>query len=314
MKTNSPNQSPIKPIISVAFLFLLIIALGRGAAFLFIKIGVQSIPILSLVFLRVSIAAALLLAFVFFNKYTFPKERNDWFLLILIGVVGNIIPFSLVGYAELTLDSGITGVLIALVPIFVFILGHIFTKDEKLNVNKSIGALIGFFGVILLSSPPISINPKLYFVAILAGIGAAFSYSAATIIAKKLGKIEPSVISASVLSIAAVILLPIALIVDFPLSTEITSISIASVIALAVISTAIPFVLMYRLIASKGASFFTLSNYLIPIVAVLLGIAVLDEHIRLAEMLGIAVILVGIALCSGKMHLFGNKPRTSKSY
>ena len=78
--------------------------------------------------------------------------------------------------------------------------------------------------------------------------------------------------------------------------------------------TAIPFVLMYRLIASKGASFFTLSNYLIPIVAVLLGIAVWDEHIRLAEILGIAVILVGIALCSGKMHLFGHKPRTSKSY
>ena len=136
MKTNSPNQSPIKPIISVAFLFLLIIALGRGAAFLFIKIGVQSIPILSLVFLRVSIAAALLLAFVFFNKYTFPKERNDWFLLILIGIVGNIIPFSLVGYAELTLDSGITGVLIALVPIFVFILGHIYDeRKEKLKFS-----------------------------------------------------------------------------------------------------------------------------------------------------------------------------------
>lgn len=290
-----------------AFLLLLIIALCRGTAFLFIKVGVESIPVLSLVLLRVSIAAALLLAFVRFNKYPFPKARNDWLLLILIGIVGNIIPFSLVAYAELTLDSGITAVLIALVPIFVFILGHIFTADEKLNMDKSIGVLVGFFGVILLSNPPLLSDWRPYVVAILAGIGAAFAYATSTIIAKKITGIEPGVTAAVVLSVATVVLLPIVLVVDFPLSAGITPVSTAAAIALAVVGTAIPFVLMYRLIASKGASFFTLSNYLIPIVAVLLGIAILDEHIRLAEIVGIAIVLVSVALCSGKIRLFGNK-------
>ena len=291
----------------IAFLFLLIIAVCRGSAFLFIKIGVETLPVFSLVLLRVSLASAILILFVLFKKYPLPKSRNQWLLLILIGVVGNIVPFSLVSYAELTLDSGIAAVLIGLVPLFVFILGHFFTEDEKLNINKSIGVVLGFSGVVLLSNPPLSIDLLRYLVAVLAGAGAALAYAASTIIAKKLGDIEPSVTAAAVLFFATITLLPVVLVVDFPLPSGISSASILSGVALAVFSTAIPFVLMYRLIASEGASFFTLHNYLIPIVGVILGVIILDEHIRLNELLGTAIILVSITLCTGNIRIFGGK-------
>ncbi len=287
----SPFLTPI--------LLIFLIALCRGASFLFIKYGIDTIPIFTLVFLRVAIATVVLGGYLLVKRISFSGDSKSWRVIIIIGIVGNVIPFSLVSFAEKHIDSGLTGLLIGTVPMFVFILAFFLAKDEAIDKAKVFGVVLGLIGVGIIYYPEISFNNVENMIAILSAVLAAIAYAISTILAKKVKNVKPEMIATAVTFIAAITLVP-AVIYEQPNFPQFSLNSLYATIALGVISTAIPFVIMYGLIASKGATYFTMNNYLIPIVALALGIVFADEVLTIELTIASVFIFAGIYMCISK--------------
>ncbi len=280
----------------IPILLIVVVAVCRGASFLFIKFGVESIPVFTLVFLRVGIAALVLIAYLLIRRIKPGGDFKSWCIIAAMGVIGNIVPFSLVSYAEKSIDSGLAGLLIGMVPMFVFILAFFFVKDEVIDKAKILGVVSGLIGLAFIYYPEISVQNIDNVTAVFAVLLAAVSYAASTILAKKVKDIEPEVIAAAVTTVAAIVLIPVA-IFENPDYSGFSAQSWYATIALGVVSTAIPFVIMYGLIAAKGATYFTLNNYLIPLVALVLGVVFANEVLSVELVVASIFILAGIYLC-----------------
>ena len=286
----------------IPILLIVAVAVCRGASFLFIKFGVESIPVFTLVFLRVGIAALILIAYIFIRHIKPGGDFKSWCIVVAMGVVGNVIPFSLVSYAERSIDSGLAGLLIGMVPMFVFILAFFFAKDEVIDKAKILGVVSGLIGLAFIYYPEISVQNIDNITAVFATLLAAAAYAAATIFAKKVKDIEPEVIAAAVTTVAAIVLIP-AVIFENPDYSEFSAQSWYATIALGIVSTAIPFVIMYGLIAAKGATYFTMNNYLIPLVALVLGAIFANEVLSVELVVASIFIFVGIYLCVSRRFI-----------
>ncbi len=223
----------------IPILLIVVIAVCRGASFLFIKFGVESIPVFTLVFLRVGIAALVLFAYILIRHVKPGGDFKSWCFVVTMGIVGNVIPFSLVSYAEKSIDSGLAGLLIGMVPMFVFILAFFFAKDEIIDKAKILGVVSGLAGLAFIYYPEISVQNIDNITAIFAALLAAAAYAASTIFAKKVKNIEPEVVAAAVTTVAAIVLIPF-VIFESPDYSEFSTQSWYATIALGIVSTAIP--------------------------------------------------------------------------
>ena len=280
-----------------AVLLLVLVSLTRGSSFMFIKLGVEEMSVIALVFLRVSIASFFLFIIIKLNKRPLHVSRQDIIPLILVAILGNIIPFSLIGFAEQELDSGITSISVTLVPVFVLIMAQFFTVDERITAGKLLGMTISCCGIAIIFVPKLSLN-AIAPIYVIAAISSAVFYAISTLVAKRITGTKPEVTSAFVLLMAGLMMLPFFLIDVSESPLDMSFSLVGSVVGLAIIATAIPFVLMYKLIAEKGATFFSLNNYLIPVFSLMLGSFLLHETLSVLDILGTVVVLSGIWLCT----------------
>ena len=278
-----------------------------GSAFMFTKISVQEYPPVIVAAGRIIIAAVLLLLISVIRRDSFAFIRQYWGLLIALAFFGSCLPFYLISWGQQMVDSSIAGILMAVMPLSTIVLAHFFVAGEKLTVNKTIGFFLGFVGIIVLfganavANFESDIDRLLAMLAILAG---AVSYAVNTIIAKRLPNESFVAMSAAVLIVASLLMLPSVALSDQNWVFTIESIEFVSLLLLGIFPTALATIIYFAVIARVGPSFLSQINYLIPVWAVFVGVLFLNEKIGFNAIIALFIILLGIAIAQRKKLSF----------
>jgi drug/metabolite transporter (DMT)-like permease len=274
--------------------FLLIAALW-GGSFLFMRIAAPVFGPIWLIEIRVLLAGLTLLP-VLIKLNLLPELRRHWKPLFVVGCLNSAIPFSLYAFASLFLPAGFTAILNATTPLFGVIIALIWLK-EKLTIYRIIGLILGFLGVTLLVGWQSLQGDLVILIAVFAGISAALMYAIAAPYAKlKLSGVPALVITTGSLLSAAVFLLPF---LPFTLpQNPITFNAIIAVISLALFSTALAYILFYRILQKIGSTRALTVAYLVPIFAMIWGAIILKEAITISMVLSCGLILVGTAIAN----------------
>jgi len=281
-----------------------------GSNFMFIKLGVAEVPPATLVATRLVIGAVILVAVVRALGYTFPSIGRAWMPYVVLAVVGNCMPFWFITWGQTSIDSALAGILMAIMPLTTLLLAHFFVAGEHMTRNRVLGFLLGFVGIVVLMGPaalaglggaPIEVLAQL---SVLAG---ALCYAANGVIIRVTLRGDVMVASAAIIAVAAAVSVPVALVVDQPWHLDPGWSAVSILFWIGVGPTAIATLVHLKLIASAGPTFMSLINYCIPIVALLIGVALLGEDPGANAYSGLLLILAGIALS----QLRGSRPATS---
>jgi drug/metabolite transporter (DMT)-like permease len=270
-----------------------------GSNFMFVKIGVATVPPATLVASRLVIGAVILVAVVRAMGHTFPPLGRAWIPYVVLAVVGNSLPFWLITTGQQSLDSALAGILMAIMPLTTLVLAHFFVAGERMTRNRLAGFLLGFAGIIVLMGPAALSGLGGSSVAILAQLcvlAGALCYATQSVLVRLMLRGNVMVASAAIIAIAALISLPIALVVDQPWNLAPSEASIYTVIWIGIGPTALATIVYLKLIGSAGPTFMSLTNYCIPVVALLLGVWLLGEVPGANAYTGLLMILTGIAI------------------
>lgn len=294
-------------------LLLLLLASMWGPSFLFIKVAVAEIPPITLAASRIVLAAVTLYIFLLISGSRFKKSASFWKHVAITGFFAQSLPFILISWGEIYIDSALASILNGLTPLFTVILANFMIADEKMNVQKVTGTILGFIGLIVLLSPNFTSDIKASFWGIFAITLAAASYGMGMVYTRIYLKGTPPMHApASQLLIASVYMIPFSLWMDGPLDFSAISFNaLGSVLILAVFGTAIAYVVYFRIIENTSASFLSMVTYLLPIFGVVLGVTFLDESISIETIIGAICILIGLMIANNvlKLGVFGLKPR-----
>ncbi|GBF27087.1 putative inner membrane transporter YedA [bacterium MnTg02] len=288
------------PHIELALLCLL--ALMWGSSYLFIKIAVETIPPITLIAARVAIAALLLSAIMAKRKHRFPREPRIWQALFVQSIFNSIGAWTVLAWGQQYVDSGLAGILNSTSPIFVFFITWLWTRHEAVSGDKLIGALLGLAGVILI----VGVNALDGFgqniAAQLAVLSGAMLYGLAAIYGKRFADLPPSVTAACTMIWAAVILIPMSLVIDRPWTLSPSGASVCAALALAIFSTAGALIIYFRLIKTIGSMGVASQAYLRIGVSVLLGMILLGESVDWSVVLGLLAVAMSVAIINGHLR------------
>ena len=279
---------------------LVLLSIFWGGSFFFVEIALRGFQPFALVFLRVTIAALILLVVVYIRGQRMPTSLKTWGAYVVMGTLNNTIPFCLIVWGQTRIDSGVASILNATTPIFTVLLAHFLTSDEHLTVRKLMGVLIGFFGVYLMMSPELKNGFSWRGLGQIAILGAAISYSFAGIFGKRFKNESPMVTSTGMLICSTIMMAPLAIFSGSLGASVLSMQAIAAVIGIAAISTSMAYLLYFRILASAGATNVLLVTFLIPVSALLLGIGVLGEVVRVLEYVGMGCIFMGLIVIDGR--------------
>lgn len=287
-------------------LALLLLSAIWGSSYLFIAIGTESLPPITLVAIRLLIGATSLLTVLRLRGLALPASRRIWAALAVMGLVNNIVPFTLITWAEMPgahqVSSGLAAVLVAAVPIFTVIFAHFALRDERFSLLKLGGVMLGFIGVVVLMSPKLN-EPggEQGLLGALAVILASMSYAVAVTFSRRtLRSVPPIVLGGVQMLWSSVILIPIALLIERPALLDIPLRSWFAVAWLGLLGSGIAYILFFGLIQRIGATRTTIVTYLSPIVAVILGAVFNAESIDWTLLLGMILIIGGAAIVNRK--------------
>ena len=283
---------------------LLILSILWGGSFFFIEVLVEHLPPLTIVTLRVGLAAITLWLIILARKYEIPSTLKAWTALIIVGFLNNALPFTLITWGQTHINSGLSSIFNATTPFFTVLVAGALLADERVTQNKLLGVLIGILGVsILIGLDALKgITGSLF--GQLAVLGAALSYAFAGVFARRfkaLG-ISPLMVATGQVTTAACMLIPLTLLVDKPWTLTLPPIPIiGAMLGLALLSTVVAYILYFRLIASAGATNAALVTFIIPISAILLGVFILGETFTATQALGMVLIGLGLIVMDGRL-------------
>lgn len=284
-------------------LLLLLCAMCWGPSYLFIKISVTEIPPITLVLLRVGIAAMLLCCICFIQKHNIFAWKHLWKQFAVMGITLNALPFFLISYGELFISSSLAGIINSFTLIFTAIIGHYFGQQERLTRNKVLGICIGLIGLGVIYLPMLFHENAHADLGALMIVCACLSYGTGSVYARTHIHNVPSVVALTFqLIIATVILLPLSLFIDQPFKLPTPSLSaIMGALGLGVIGTAAGFFFYFKAIQRAGATYASLTVLLVPILAMLYGVIFLNEYISWNLYLGTLLIISGILFIHKKI-------------
>ena len=283
---------------------LIALSILWGGSFLFNGILVRELPPLTIVTARVTLAALALWTIVRLSGYAVPRSKEVWFAFLGMGVLNNIIPFSLIVWGQTHIASGLASILNATTPLFAVIAAHLLTEDEKMTGSRLAGVLVGFLGVALMIGPSVLSDLGTNVLAQLAVLGAAVSYAIAGIFGRRFRRmgLPPLLPAAGQVTASAVLMLPVALVVDQPWTLAMPSTEAwMALFGLAFLATALAYVIFFRILSTAGATNLMLVTFLIPVSAILLGALVLGEMLAPKHFAGMALIAVGLAAIDGRL-------------
>lgn len=283
---------------------LILLGILWGGSFFFARVAVLHIPPLTLVFCRVLIAAlALHLAFGRTpGFYGLLKSRAGDFAVM--GLLNNVIPFTLIFLGQTHSGAGLASILNATTPLWTVIVAQALTADERITTAKLIGCVLGLAGTVALIGPAALAASDVPLWALMAGIGGAVSYGFAAIWGKRFAKVPPRATATGQLTASSLIMLPLVCAIDQPWALPAPpATAIAAVVALALVSTAFAYILYFRVMASAGATGASLVTLLVPPSAILLGILFLGEALSINEILGLALIALGLLSLDNRLAI-----------
>jgi drug/metabolite transporter (DMT)-like permease len=273
-----------------------------GGSFFFFKLLVETLPPFTIVLGRVGIAAVALNLYLVARRDLMPAAPRTWGAFLVMGLLNNVVPFTLIVFGETRISSGLASILNATTPVFAVLSAHLLTANEKLTWRRGAGVLAGFAGVAVLIGPDA--------LAGLAGqdlpgelccLAAAFIYGLAGLYGRRFKGIAPIKVATGQITASAFFLLPLAALVDRPWALPAPGVAAwASLIGLALPCTAIAYMLYFRILAVAGATNLMLVTFLLPISALLLGWLALGEQVAPGALVGMAMIGMGLACIDGR--------------
>lgn len=283
---------------------LVILSMFWGGSFFFIGIAVEALPPFTIVALRVSMAAIALIVTVYISGLHLPFTIRTWISFFGMGVLNNVIPFCLIVWGQTHIAGGLASILNATVPLFAVIAAHFLTTDERMTRLKMIGVVTGIVGVVIVIGADALRGLGNNILAQLAVLGAAIMYSLAGIYGRRFQRlgVKPLVTAAGQVTASAILLFPIAMVIDKPSSLPMPGLEIwAALACLALFSTAFAYILYFRILSTAGATNVLLVALLIPVSAILLGTAFLGEQLEMKHYLGMGLICIGLLTIDGRV-------------
>lgn len=282
------------------WLLLLLLALLWGGSFFFAKVAVAEVGPFTVVLARVGLAALALLALVRLTGQRMPTARAPWLAFLGMGLLNNAIPFSLIFWGQVYIGSGLAAILNATTPLFTVLLAHVLTRDEKITANRLIGVLLGLAGVAVLIGPEALGDLGTAVLAQIAILGASVSYGCAAIFGRRFRDQPPLVTATGQVTASSLLILPLACFIEQPWLASPGPATWGALVALALFSTALAYVVYFRILATAGSTNLMLVTLLIPPIALLLGGLFLGEPFGWLEGAGLALISFGLIAIDGR--------------
>ena len=283
---------------------LLILSVLWGGSFFFIGVAVKELPPLTIMMLRVGCAALILNLGVRFMGQWMPRDPKVWLAFGGMGLLNNVIPQTLIVWGQTQIPSGLASILNATTPLFAVLVAHVFTSDERMTGKKLAGVVIGFMGVAIMVGPAALSGLGSNIWAQLAILLASVFYAISGVYGRRFKQmgVTPMMTATGQLTASTLMLTPLALAVDHSWTLTQPSFAAWSAIAgLAILSTALAYLIFFRILASSGATNLLLVTFLIPISAVLLGFLFLGEQLEARHLVGMACIGAGLAAIDGRL-------------
>jgi drug/metabolite transporter (DMT)-like permease len=283
---------------------LLVLSVLWGGSFFFIEIALGSVRPMTLVLIRVALAAAMLWAVLLVRRERLPMPPGAASAFLVLALLNNVIPFVLFGLAQQEITGGLASILNATTPIWGVLVAHLFTADEKASPPKVIGVLLGFAGVAVLIGPGFLGELGQGVVPQLECLAATLCYALAGVWARRFRPmgVPPLAVSVGQLTAAAIVSLPLVLLFEPPWAAAAPEPAAwISLAVLALFCTSLAYILYFRLLASAGATNSLLVTFLIPVTAILLGALFLGERLEWRSFAGMALIGLGLAAIDGRL-------------
>ena len=277
----------------IDYFLLTLLALIWASAFFNIKIATYSFGPVTIALLRVFFGAIPVLLLCFYKKIKVEAFSKDWYWFAIIGFINLVIPFFLISYGVKSVQSNLAAILMSTTPLSSTILGHYYTKNEKFNLTKTIGILIGFAGIVYLFSDNLLINESNFFSAILILVGST-CYVIGGVLTLKIKEKKNENVTGSILIWAVIILIPLSFFIEKPWTYNPSIQSTISVIYLGLVSTGIAWLLRFKILVDNGLIFQSQVSYLIPIFGTILSYIFLKELITLKVLISLIAVVIGI--------------------
>jgi drug/metabolite transporter (DMT)-like permease len=285
------------------WLRLAILSLLWGGSFFFIEIAVPHLPVLTIVWLRVAMAAGVLALVLAAMRLPFPPARS-WPALLVMGALNNVLPFSAFVLAQGQITGALASILNATTPLFTLLVAAALSREERLTPARLGGLVLGLGGVAVMVGGAAATGGVATALPYALCLGAALSYAFASVWGRRFHRagLAPMTTAFGMLAASALMLTPLVAIVDQPWTLPAPpAIALAAIAAMAVLSTALAYLLFFRLLADAGAVNVALVTFLVPASAIALGMVILGETVLPRHLAGLALILTGLAVIDGRL-------------
>ncbi len=283
------------------WLLLITLALIWGGSFFFAEVALRDLGPLTVVLGRVGLAALALIGFVYATGKRMPGSWRIWAAFLAMGALNNVIPFSLIVWGQVHITGGLASILNATTPLFTVLLAHFLTRDERITAGKLTGVGLGVVGVAVLIGPEALAGLGVGGWAQLAILGAAISYSFAAIFGRRFRSLPPAVTAAGQVTASTLFMLPLALTIERPWEATPDAWTWSAVLAIALLSTALAYIIYFRILSTAGATNLMLVTLLVPVSAILLGTLILGEAFGWQSALGMGLIGLGLVAVDGRL-------------
>jgi drug/metabolite transporter (DMT)-like permease len=302
--TNVATSGAAPGMSSGSWALLLLLSVLWGGSFFFNDVALSALPPFTLVFLRVAGAAVVLHLVILAQGKRMPSEAKIWMNFIGMGILNNAVPFSLIVWGQTHIASGLAAIFNAATPMMTVLVAHFLTDNEKITQNKIAGVAIGFVGVAVMIGPELFGGLTASASGEIAVVMATVSYAFAAVFGRRFKKmgIAPLQTATGQVTTSAIIMLPLALAVDHPWQLPLPGAHVwLAVAGFVVLSTALAYIVYFKLLESAGATNLALVTFLIPVSAILLGVLFLGETLLLRQVAGMGLIGLGLAAIDGRL-------------
>ena len=277
----------------IDYALLTILALIWASAFFNIKIATYSYGPVTIAFLRTFFGAIPVVGLCLVQKIKIEAFSKDWYWFAAIGMINLVIPFFLIAYGVQRVQSNLAAILMASTPLSATVLAHLFTKNEKINLIKFLGVLVGFSGIVFLFSDNTLINENNFTYALLILVGSTF-YVIGGLLTLKVSNKKNENVTASILIWGTLFLIPITAFTEKPWNLNPSTDSTISLVYLGVVATGLAWLLRFKILKNNGLVFQAQVAYLIPIFGIILGYIFLKELITPKVFVAVAAVIIGI--------------------
>lgn len=289
---------------SAEWAMIITLSILWGGSFFFVGVAVNDLPTLTIVVARVGLAAIILMIVMQIRGTPIPLGLPVWGAFLVMGFLNNAVPFLLIVWGQSHIASGVASILNATTPLFAVVIAHAITSDEKITPLKFTGVVFGIIGVAAMFGGEAVASLGADVLAQVAILGAAISYSFAGIFGRRFRAmgITPIATATGQVTASSLVLLPVMLMVDQPWTLPMPGIdTVLSLIALAGLSTALAYILYFKILETAGATNLMLVTFLVPVSAIMLGIGFLNEVLEFRHIVGMALIAAGLAAIDGRL-------------